>query len=43
MLRFGEVKVAKAIFYGRKKQISVWGVNVDNIVISNLVKSKTWI
>ena len=33
MLRFGETKVAKAGFYGGKKLINIWVVNVDNIDI----------
>ena len=40
MLRFGKMKVAKEDFYGPKKQIKVWNVNVDNIVISKLVDIK---
>ena len=30
-------KVAKEEFYGAKKPIKIWDVNVDNIVISKLV------
>ena len=41
MLRFGEIKIAKEKFYAAKKPIKVWDVNADNIVISNLVKTKT--
>ena len=41
MLRFGKTKVAKEKFYGAKKTINIWDVNVDNIVISNLVGTKT--
>ena len=41
MLRFGETKVAKETFYAAKKSIKIWDVNVDNIVISKLVKTKT--
>ena len=41
MLRFGETKVAKGKFYGTKKTINIWDVNVDNIVISKLVEIKT--
>ena len=40
MLRFGETKIAKEKFYAAKKPINVWDVNVDNIVISKLVKTK---
>ena len=41
MLRFGETKVTKEKFYATKKPIKIWDVNVDNIVISKLVKTKT--
>ena len=41
MLRFGETKVAKGKFYGTKKTINIWDVNVNNIVISKLVEIKT--
>ena len=41
MLRFGETKIAKEKFYAAKKAINIWDVNVDNIVISKLVKRKT--
>ena len=34
MLRFSKAKVAKEHFYGAKKPIKIWDVNVDNIVIS---------
>ena len=36
MLRFEEAKVTK-----EKKPIKIWDVNVDNIVISKLVKTNT--
>ena len=45
MLRFGETKVAKEKFYGKKqikkKTINIWHVNVDDIVISKLDEIKT--
>ena len=41
MFRFGETKVAKGKFYAVKKTINIWDVNVDNIVISKLVETKT--
>ena len=41
MLRFGEIKVSKERFYAAKKPINIWDLNVDNIVISKLVKTKT--
>ena len=41
MLRFGETKVIQEKFYAAKKPIKIWDVNVDNIVILKLVKTKT--
>ena len=41
MLRFGEREIAKEKFYAAKKRIKILVVNVDNIVISKLVKTKT--
>ena len=41
MVRFGENEIAKETFYAGKKPIKVWDVNVDNIVISNLIETKT--
>ena len=40
-MRFGEREIAKGKFYAAKRPIKIWGVNVDNIVISKLVKTKT--
>ena len=42
-MRFGETKkkVTKRKFYAAKNVIKIWNVNVDNIVISKLVKTKT--
>ena len=37
-LRFGKKKAAKEELYGTKKPIKIQDVDVDNIVISNLVK-----
>ena len=42
MVRFGERETAKEKFYAAKKPIKIWDVNVDNIVISKLVKTKTY-
>ena len=42
MLRFGETKVTKQKFYAAKKLIKIWDVNVDNIVISKLIETKTY-
>ena len=40
ILRFGKTKVAKKEFYGPKKPIKIWDVDVDNIDISKLVETK---
>ena len=40
MSRFGKTKVEKEDFYGAKKPIKIWDVDVDNIVISKLVETK---
>ena len=40
MLRFGNTKVAIEEFYGAKKTTTVWNVDVDDIVISNLIERK---
>ena len=40
-MRFGERKIAKEKFDAAKKPIKIWDVNVDNIVISKLFKTKT--
>ena len=41
MVKFGEIEKAKDRFYAAKRPIKTWDVNVDNIVISKLVKTKT--
>ena len=41
MLTLGETKIAKEKFYLAKRSINIWDVNIDNIVISKLVKRKT--
>ena len=41
LLRFGETKVTREKFYAAKKPLKNWDVNVDNIIISKLVKTKT--
>ena len=38
MLRFGKTKGAKEKFYGAKKPIKIWDVNVDDIVVSKLIE-----
>ena len=41
MVKFGEREIAKERFYAAKRPIQIWDVNIDNIVISKLVKTKT--
>ena len=38
---FGQKKVTKEKFCATKKPIKIWNVNVDNIVISKLIETKT--
>ena len=39
-MKFSKTKVSKEEFYGTKKSIQFWYVNVDNIIISKIFKSK---
>ena len=41
MVRFRDREKAKEKFYAAKRPIKIWDVNVDNVVISKLVKTKT--
>ena len=41
MVRFGEEEIAKEKFHVLKKLIKISDVNVDNIIISKSVKTKT--
>ena len=41
MVRFGETEIAKEKFYATKKLIKIWDTNVDNLVISKIVKAKS--
>ena len=41
MLRFGGTKKAKEKIYGAKKVINIWYVDLNNTVISKLIKTKT--
>ena len=41
MLRIGEMKVVKEQFYAAKKTINIWGVNIDNTVISKLIETSS--
>ena len=40
-MRFAETKIAKEKFNSAKKTINIWSVNIDNIVISKLIETKT--
>ena len=40
-MRFGEKELAKEKFYDAERPIKICDVNVDNLVISKLVKIKT--
>ena len=41
MAKFVKTEIAKENFYAAKNPIKIWVVNVDNIVISKLVTTKT--
>ena len=41
MLRSGETKISKEKFYAAEKPIIICDGNVDNIVISKLIETKT--
>ena len=41
MMRFGDIETAKENIYAAKRPIKIRDVNVDNIVISKLVKTET--
>ena len=41
MLGSGEKEIAKQKFYAAEKPIKIWDVNVDNIVVSKLIETKT--
>ena len=41
MMKFGERKITKEKLYAANKPITIWDINVDNIVISKLIKTKT--
>ena len=40
-MKFGKTEIGKEMFHAAKNYIKIWLVNVDNIVISKLVKTKT--
>ena len=41
MVKFGEEEIGKEKFHVSKKPIKIWDVNVDNVIMSKLVKTKT--
>ena len=41
ILRSGETKIRNEKFHAAKKAINIWDVNIDNIVISKLIETKT--
>ena len=41
MFRFDLTKLAKEKFYDTKNSIKIWDVDVSNIVVSRLIKTKT--
>ena len=40
-MRSGDREIAKEKFYAAERSIKIWDVDVDNVVISKLVKRKT--
>ena len=40
-MKFGKTEIAKGKFHAAKNPIKILDINVDNIVISKLVKTKT--
>ena len=41
MVKFRTTEIAKEKFYAAKKPTKIWDLNVDNLVISKLIKTKT--
>ena len=41
MVRFGEKEIEKEKCFAARKPLKIWDVNVDNIVISKLIQTKT--
>ena len=41
MVRFREKEITKETFYAAKRPMKIWDVNVDNMVMSRLFKTKT--
>ena len=40
-MKFESTEIAKEKFYAAKKSTKIWDVNIDNILISKSVKTKT--
>ena len=41
MIKYVKTEIVKENFYAAKKPMKIWDVNIDNILISKLVKTKT--
>ena len=41
MIKFVKTEIAKENLYAAKNHMKIWDVNIDNILISKLVKTKT--
>ena len=41
MFGFGKMEIVKEKSYASKKTINIWDINIGNIVISKLIKTKT--
>ena len=41
MIKFVKTEITKENSYAAKKPMKIWDVNIDNILISKLVKTKT--
>ena len=41
MIKFVKTEIAKENLYAAKNQMKIWDVNIDNILISKLVSTKT--
>ena len=41
MIKYVKTEIAKENFYAAKEPMKIWDVNIDNILISKLVKTKT--
>ena len=41
MIKYVKTEIVKENFYAAKKPMKIWDVNIDNTLISKLVKTKT--